>query len=194
VALTAVDRLLLKRCLKHEPGAWREFVDRFLGLIYHVIHVTAHARGLTMSPQDVEDLAAEIMAKIVAKEYAVLRHFKGRSSLASYLTVISRRICLHELASRAAERQVQPVPTNELDHRPAEETPKSAASVDKLEEVQALLGKLPPRERQVVRMFYIEGKTYDEISEQLDMPTNSIGPILSRARSRLRADESSSPK
>jgi RNA polymerase sigma-70 factor (ECF subfamily) len=193
VALTAVDRELLKRCLNHEPGAWREFVDRFLGLIYHVIHVTAHARGMTMSPQDVEDLAADVMAKIVAKEYAVLRHFKGRSSLASYLTVISRRICLHELASRASERQVQPAPEAELEQRPAPEPTKTEPSMDNLEEVQALLGKLPPRERQVVRMFYIEGKTYDEISEQLDMPTNSIGPILTRARTRLR-DESSSPK
>ena len=37
MALTAVDRLLLKRCLKHEPGAWREFVDRFLGLIFGLL-------------------------------------------------------------------------------------------------------------------------------------------------------------
>jgi RNA polymerase sigma-70 factor (ECF subfamily) len=41
-------------------------------------------------------------------------------------------------------------------------------------------------------MFYIEGRTYDEISEELGMPRNSIGPILSRARQQLRQDTPSS--
>src|SRR5205807_1713833 len=38
VPLTPLDRDLLKRCLNHEPGSWNDFVDRFLGLIYHVIN------------------------------------------------------------------------------------------------------------------------------------------------------------
>ena len=37
----------------------------------------------------------------------VLRQFRGQSSLATYLTVIARRICVHELAQRAAAREVQ---------------------------------------------------------------------------------------
>src|SRR5271165_1375833 len=61
VALTTVDRDLLKRCLAHQPGAWNDFVDRFLGLVYHVIRHTAHLRSVTLSPEDVEDLAAEIL-------------------------------------------------------------------------------------------------------------------------------------
>ena len=48
------------------------------------------------------------------------------------------------------------------------------------------------RERQVVRMFHIEGKTYDEISTDLGIPRNSIGPILARARGLLRQDSPSS--
>ena len=32
----------------------------------------------------------------------------------------------------------------------------------------------------------MEGRTYKEISTELDIPVNSIGPILTRARSRLR--------
>src|SRR5207302_9111189 len=107
VALTNVDRTLLQRCLTHQPGAWNDFVDRFLGLIYHVIHHTAHMRSSPLRPEDTEDLAAEILLQIVANDYAVLRQFRGQSSLATYLSVIARRICVHELAQRAAAREVQ---------------------------------------------------------------------------------------
>jgi len=41
VALTEIDRNLLKRCLAEEPGAWKDFVDRFMGLFVHVVTHTA---------------------------------------------------------------------------------------------------------------------------------------------------------
>ena len=34
-----------------------------------------------------------------------LRQFKGKCSLATYLTVIARRTCVHDLARRAAARE-----------------------------------------------------------------------------------------
>src|SRR5262249_3601151 len=108
VALTAVDKALLQRCLNHQPGAWNDFLERFLGLIYHVIHHTAHLRSTPLRPEDIEDVAAEVLLEIVAKDYAVLRQFRGNSSLATYLTVIARRICVQELSKRMVAREVQP--------------------------------------------------------------------------------------
>ena len=68
-----------------------------------------------------------------------------------------------------------------------------AAGLERLEEVERLLGKLPGREREVVRLHYIEGRTYEEISTELNIPVNTIGPILSRARKKLRQDARSLP-
>src|SRR6516225_1447148 len=87
VALTAVDRALLQRCLNHESGAWNDFVDRFLGLIYHVIHHTSYLRSTPLRPEDTEDVAAEVLLQLVAGDYAALRQFRGQCSLATYLTV-----------------------------------------------------------------------------------------------------------
>jgi RNA polymerase sigma-70 factor (ECF subfamily) len=180
VALTAVDKSLLQRCLNHDAGAWNDFVDRYLSLIYHVIHYTAHLRSVSLAPEDVEDLAAEVMMQLVANDYSVLRQFRGQSSLATYLTVVARRICAHELTRRKAIR----------DHIQAlaerEERPKVEVGLESVEEVQKLLRKLPSREREVVRLFYLEGRSYEEISAELHVPVNTIGPVLSRARKRLR--------
>ena len=186
MALIPLDRQLLQRCFAHEPGAWNDFVDRYLGLVYHVIHFTAHLRSVVLTPEDVEDLAAEVLLQIVANDYAVLRSFRGNSSLAAYLTVIARRICVHELARRHAHRDAQPKTDTRTVEREAEERPQASIGIEGLEEVEKLLRKLPAKDRQVVRMFYLEGRTYEEISTELDIPVNTIGPVLSRARKKLR--------
>jgi RNA polymerase sigma-70 factor (ECF subfamily) len=46
---------------------------------------------------------------------------------------------------------------------------------------------LSDNEAAVVRMFHLEGKTYSEISLRMGVPENSIGPMLSRAREKMRS-------
>jgi len=179
VPLTTVDRTLLQRCLQHHRGAWNDFVDRYLGLIYHVVHFTAHQRSVPLQPEDVEDLAAEVLLQIVANNYQALHQFRGQSSLATYLTVIARRICVQELARRSQRLAA------EARQREVAERPKPAGGLETLEEVQRLLRRLPTREREVVRLFYLEGRSYEEISTALHLPVNSIGPVLSRAKKKL---------
>lgn len=182
VALTSQDRDLLRRCLNQEAGAWKEFVDRFLGLLYHVIQYTAHLRSVKLSPEDVEDIAADVLASIIDSDFAALRQFRGKCSLPTYLTVIARRTCVHELVRRAAAAQNA---QNHRDGKP-DENHDRGAGLERLEEVAKLLKQLPRREREVVRMYHLEGRTYEEISTKLNIPINSIGPILTRARDKLR--------
>jgi RNA polymerase sigma-70 factor (ECF subfamily) len=186
VALTPHDRDLLRRCLHHEPGAWNDFVDRFLGLVYHVIRHTSDLRSFTLNEQDAEDIAAAILLQIVDDDYAVLRQFRGKSSLATYLTVIARRTCVHEMARRAAAGQVKRASVHPLLDDVEGDEPPPGKPMEALEEVAQLLKKLPEKERAVVRLYFLEGRTYEEISRELDLPMNSIGPILSRARKKMR--------
>src|ERR1019366_9256609 len=189
VGLIARDRELIRRCLHHEPGAWNDFVDRFLGLVYHVVQHTADMRSYPLTPEDKEDVSSQVLLKIVDHDYAALRQFRGKSSLASYLTVIARRTCVTELANRAQIKEKEGgARANEHIH---EKTPlsKPKAGLETLEEVGKLLKKLPSRERAVVRLFYLEGRSYEEISTELNIPVNSIGAILARARKKLRGEE-----
>jgi RNA polymerase sigma-70 factor (ECF subfamily) len=185
MALTTGDRTLLNRCLNRDVGSWNDFVDRYLGLIYHVVRHTAHLRSIPLGPEEVEDLAQEILVQIVAEDFKVLRQFRGKSALATYLTVIARRICVHELMHRLATTKRLP-PEMQASHPELEISAAERVGLDKLEEVQRLMKKLPSKERQIIRLFYLEGRTYEEISTELEIPVNTIGPVLSRARKRLR--------
>jgi len=185
VALTPVDRELLIQCLQQKPGAWNDFVDRFLGLIIHVVTSAAHLRSVRLTPEDQEDIVAEVLMQFLTQDCKALRNFQGNSSLAAYITVIARRTAIHELTRRQAVkdeiRRGQPVIEPE--------TPDDAAaqkSIESLEQVERLLRKLRGKDREVVRLFYLEGRSYEEISTELDIPMNTLSSMLSRARKKLR--------
>lgn len=182
--LRDIDRQLIDRCLRKEPGAWNDLVDRYTGLIYHVIHHVAHSRSLTLSDPDIEDVAAEIFLGLVDDDYGVLQRFKGASSLPTYLTVVARRICVKEVIKRHREA--------ELGHTSAHraivgnEDLSQAEAIASAEEVERMLESLPDREAEVVRLYHLKYLNYREIGKQLGIPENSVGPILARARQQLR--------
>jgi RNA polymerase sigma-70 factor (ECF subfamily) len=181
VALSEIDRNLLDRCLNRKPRGWEDFVDRFMGLIVHVINHTAQCRSTNLSAADREDLAADVFLAIVDNDLAVLRHFRGKSSLATYLTVVARRVVVRKLVEGRSA-----TPLGEMvAHAEAEEYEPEQRIIDH-EEVGRLLGQLQGSEAAVVRMYHLEGKTYQEISRTVGMPENSVGPMLSRARAKLR--------
>jgi MFS family permease len=102
--------------------------------------------------------------------------------LATYLTVITRRVVVQQLLKRKS--------VGRLDAAAGQAAYDGAAnghnSISNRDEVARLLEELEGTEAQVVRMYHLEGKSYQEISSLVGMPENSIGPTLSRAREKMR--------
>ncbi|MGO9596562.1 MAG: RNA polymerase sigma factor [Isosphaeraceae bacterium] len=181
--LSEIDRKLIDRCLGREPGAWNDFVDRYLGLIYHVIQHVAHARSRVVSQADMEDIAAEILLRVVDDDYDVLRRYKATSSLPTYLTVIARRVCVREMIKRQREAELGHASAHRLNVNDASDEVESIATA---EEVERMLEELPEREAEVVRLYHLKFMNYREIGKRLGIPEASVGPILSKARKRLK--------
>ncbi|MFH5803051.1 RNA polymerase sigma factor [Alienimonas sp. DA493] len=190
MALTDVDRGLLTRCLRQTPGAWEEFVSRFGGLLVHVVRHTAAARSVPLSKDVEEDVVADVMLELLADDCAALRRFEGRSSLASYLTVIARRTAVRELAERraaAAMGHVEGHAPPGVKPAPAKAAaPAADGRIADREQVERLLAALPDRDAEIVRRYHLQGESYREIAAGMNVPENSIGPALSRARQKLR--------
>jgi RNA polymerase sigma-70 factor, ECF subfamily len=186
VALTEIDRNLLKRCVAREPGAWKDFVDRFMGLFTHVVHHTAHSRSVRVAQEDIDDLCAEVFVQILADDFAALRRFQGKSSLATYLTVIARRIVVREISQRRFAEAMGHVNARHASLDQAHVPSNELQRVEDRELVRQMLEHLDPGEREVVTRYHLAGNSYRDISRALDIPENSIGSILSRARAKLR--------
>jgi len=182
VALSDIDRNLLDRCLARKPRAWEDFVDRFTGLVLHVVNHTARCRSIMLTSADREDLTAEVLLAIIRDDFAVLRRFRGRASLATYLTVIARRVVVRKLVETRTA-----TPLDAVEAAAASSDGPNEQRITDREEVEQLMEHLDDSEAAVVRMYHLEGKTYQEISRTTGMPTNSVGPMLSRARAKLRS-------
>lgn len=137
-------------------------------------------------PEDVEDIAAEVLLQIVNESYKVLRQFNGNSSLASYLVVIARRTCIHELNRRQSVKDSIRKGESRVSVEQSDDSEAATKGLEKLDEVEWLLKRLRGQEREIVRQYYLEGRTYEEISTEMNVPINTIGSILSRARKKLR--------
>ncbi|MCP4885800.1 MAG: sigma-70 family RNA polymerase sigma factor [Planctomycetaceae bacterium] len=178
MSLSEVDRQLLQRCLARAPRAWQDFTDRFVGLVVHVANHTAKARGISLDHSTRDDLVADVFMTLLMNDLAVLRRFRGNCSLATYLTVIARRVIVRRLGAQT------PIPTDMA--REVATVEDRPTRIENVEEVEQLLTRLDPREANIVRMYHLEGKSYQEISTAVSMSEHSIGPVLSRAREKMR--------
>lgn len=182
MVLSNLDRDLLNRCLASAEGAWEEFIDRYLPLISHVVTSSAKLRFPTLPDEIREDMVAEILLALVDDDYAVLRRFRGQSSFGTYLVVIARRIAVRRL-----EKLAPGSGTGQQASAEVQASQDADLSLDDTDEVRELLGKLPEKEATAIRMFHLEHQSYSAIGSQIGIPENSVGPLLSQARSRIRA-------
>jgi RNA polymerase sigma-70 factor, ECF subfamily len=183
VIFSPEDRQLLQECLHGLPAAWDAFVARFGGLLAFVVDRTAAQRRMSLTPADRDDLLADILLEILHHDAAVLRGFAGRSSLATYLAVVARRVsvrCLTKLAEKAHGRR----PFSD-GHEPAHGDNGQARLADR-EQVEQMLSGLDETEARLVRLHHLEAHSYGEISRLTGMPLGSIGPALARARQKMK--------
>ncbi|MDP1561897.1 MAG: sigma-70 family RNA polymerase sigma factor [Pirellulaceae bacterium] len=167
------DLELIQRCLSRDRQAWESLVDRSLRIVAQVVRHTARSRGITIAASDQDDLVAEVFLELCNNDFATLRRYRGNSSFTTYLTVIARRVIVRNLVKRPSLGPSQV----EVVERPA--------ATDSLAELTELMEQLNQTEATLVRLHHLEGRSYQEISQQTGMPENSIGPTLSRAREKM---------
>jgi RNA polymerase sigma-70 factor (ECF subfamily) len=166
------------------------FVQRFQRLVLARVTATASELRQTLGEADAEDLCAEVFSQLIADDYAALRRFEGRSTLATWLCVVTRRIALRRLTTRRREPSLPDqgeTPRVDLLAGPTQDDPlrRLIDGEDRLL-LAAGLERLSVRQRQLVHLLYFDGCSYREVSQQLQMPINSIGPTLQRIQQRLR--------
>ena len=163
-------------------------MDRFLGLVVHVVNHSASSRSMRLTAEDREDMVSAVFLAIVKDDLSVLRNFRGESSLATYLTVVARRVVVPELLrQKSPARLAANGSANSAEV--ADEDDAEARSNDR-DEIERLLEELNGTEAEVVRQYHLEGKTYQEISSSVGVPMNSVGPTLTRARRKMRSASS----
>jgi len=162
-----VRRLLAEGRHDH---AFERLLAAYRGRVYRL------ALGFVREPADAEDLAQEAFVRL----WRALPLYDGRAAFSTWLYVIARNACLNEVRRRGLR------PTTPLaeDAEPGVGT-ASAPPIDRRLDCELLVEGLPEPQRRVVRLFYLEERSYEQVAAMLDMPINTVRSHLHRARKRL---------
>ena len=76
-------------------------MDRFLGLFLHVIDHTVSKRDIRLRADERTALCERVFAALGHDQFRLLREFKSRSSLTTYLSVVVRRIVVRTLLNQS---------------------------------------------------------------------------------------------
>lgn len=127
-------------------------------------------------------LAEDAVHDALAGTQAAL-HGRGRQvELRPWLYRCVRNACLSELAR--AGRCTGELP-GDLSAGDSQDVPETAARRERLRQALVSLERLPPRQREALRLRALAGAEYDELAERFQLNENAAVQLVHRARRNL---------
>jgi len=184
-SLTPDEADLLARCVRRQPSAWEEFLARYRPTLERAARATLLRVVGSVRDDDAEAVVEATLLALIKDDYASLRAFAGRSSLAGYLQVITTRVGLNHLRTERRKGWLRYRPLDAAADSPVEKpTPQDP---ERLAGLRRALEQLPPRDQLILKLFHLDGAGYKEIAALTGLSMNAVSPALIRARQKIRA-------
>lgn len=162
----------ITKVLAGDSDAYRALVERYqTGLIIH-------CENIVKDRQEGEDIAQEAFIKA----YRSLADFsEGKGRFSTWLYRIATNLCIDSLRKNKRRVHVKDI-ENHLEavlphHIEDEEVERLRAAIETLE---------PPKYAEIIKAYFWEGKSYQEIAVKYHTSTNTIGTWISRAKGQLK--------
>jgi RNA polymerase sigma-70 factor, ECF subfamily len=168
------DSDLVVRAQRGEQWAFHALVDRHSDALYRLACI------LVGNDADAEDVLQETFLGAVGQ----LKDFQGRSAVKTWLTRILINQAHNLRRSRRVRRatSVDDAPSNDRSlthHSPAD-------PVGHRMDIEKMLATLAPEFREVLILRDLQGFTYDEIAQALNIPRGTVESRIHRARTTIR--------
>lgn len=171
-----ICRELVKKAIDGDTAAFEEIYRLTSGFVFNV------ALRIARRHADAEDITQEVFVKT----HKNLRQFGFQSSLKTWLYRITVNTALSRCRKNTGAANAMAKYKNHLATEPTFiPFPDPVHKKDNESIVAALLAKLDPDQRVCVVLREMEGFTYDEIAEILNVPMNTVRSRLHRAREAL---------
>jgi len=160
-------------------GAFSDLYGAYSFMVYSIAFRMVHDR------EEAEEITQEVFFTLHRK----LHQFQFHSTLKTWIHRVTVNTTLNALDRKKREAEKQRGLELELSRQaspPSPETAVEEASSDELEEeAMALLRLLPIEQRACLVLRSIEGFSYEEVAEALQINLNTVRSRLKRARATL---------
>lgn len=172
------DRVLAARAARGDVGAFSSLVREHSQLVYRVA-------SRMLGAQEAQDASQEVWLKA----WRNIHKFRGESAFSTWIYKITVNICLNQgkKESRRRDREVSEV-AQVPDLAPADADPETAAlRREQKERLREALGRIRVEHRAAVVLRHLEGLSYEEMAEILDVPEGTAKGWAFRGRADLLA-------
>lgn len=169
----ASDAELVARALEGSEAAFAELVERYNDLLHR------HAQRMLGRVDDAEDVvqAAWIRA------YRRLAQCRDPERFGAWVFRIAANGCKDALKAR--RKDVVPMESVGEISSPLDGPDEGAERSEQRRRIAAALERLPPDQREAFLLKHVEGWSYEELSERLDVGVSALKMRVHRAREEL---------
>ena len=169
---------LVQRCLDGDAAAWDTLARVYWKRVFNI------AYRFVAQVDEAEDLTQEIFVKL----FRALPTYDRRASFDTWLTRVSRNLCIDRYRRRRREQarftdEVDPdtIQLDELVARPDARLEQR----DQVAMVRRALAKLPPAYREAVVLRDVHELSYDAIAQRLQLAEGTVKSRINRGRREL---------
>jgi RNA polymerase sigma-70 factor, ECF subfamily len=179
------DAALIERCRAGDVAAFEPLVEKYRQRVWRLAYNSLRDR------EEAWDVAQEAFIRA----YQALPSFRGQSAFYTWLYRIVMNVAADRARSRGARGRAfgtERVPEEDWervlpDQNPGEESPEDAAARrEQRQKLVKALDTLPEHHRRIVMLSDLEGLSYREIADTLEIPMGTVMSRLHNARKRLR--------
>jgi len=167
--------------------AYRELVRRYERPVFSLIFRMVRDQAMA------EDLAQETFVKVLN----ALESYRPEYKFSSWIFKIANNVAIDQLRRRELDtlsldgapgaRTQDEVEATALEAVDRSETPLAELESRELGAlIERAIGRLRPEYRSCIVLRHVEGRSYEEIAEALDLPLGTVKTYIHRARLELR--------
>jgi RNA polymerase sigma-70 factor (ECF subfamily) len=186
--MTSLDNNLAQRAARGDVEAFARLVRNYSGLVYRVAM-------RVLGPQDAQDASQEVWLRV----WRNLKRFRGDSAFSTWLYKITVNTCLNarrQEQSREVREFGDELPYLTIPIPPGDEYDPEAAVLtgERRAEIFRALESVRVEHRAALVLRHMEGLSYAEVAQILDVPDGTAKGWVSRGRAALLVALSDSPQ
>ena len=170
-----------------KEAAYRELLRRYERPVFSLIYRMVRDRALA------EDLAQDTFVKVLN----ALESYRPEYKFSSWVFKIANNVAIDQLRRRELDTlSLDGAPDartkDEIEATALQAVDRSELPLAELESrelgsmIEQAIGKLRPEYRSCILLRHVEGRSYEEIAETLDLPLGTVKTYIHRARNELR--------
>ncbi len=181
------DREIVALAKAGKEAAYRELVRRYERPVFSLIYRMVRDRALA------EDLSQETFVKVLN----ALESYRPEYKFSSWVFKIANNAAIDQLRRREVDtlsldgapdaRTADEVEATALQAADRQESPLAELESRELgSQIERAVGRLRPEYRTAILLRHVEGRSYEEIAEVMDLPLGTVKTYIHRARLELR--------